>query len=329
MKFKTVIVTGCNGYIGSACVKIFLKKNYNVIGIDAFYSKNNHLLEFFKNKRFKLIKGRVEKINKLIKKKIKIDGLIHTANIVGEESAILNKRYLKQINVINTKVIAKFCNNRNISKFIFLSTCSLYGVSKNKKLLTENSKINPIGTYAKSKQKSEKYLLNSNFKNTKILIIRLGTLFGIAPKTRFDLIINDFIKNIYYSKILKIYEPYTYRPYIHVMDAAISIERILSKISSKKEIINLNSLNLQKIKLVNLIKKNSSKKTFIELNKNKLGQKRDYKVSSLKAIKKFKLKFKYDLLKTISEINNFLKVNNYSFKTYKNLKRYGALYKVK
>jgi nucleoside-diphosphate-sugar epimerase len=322
---KTVLITGGNGYLGSSCVELFLKKKYFVIVVDAFFSKINHLNKIKKNKKLKIYKEKTENLNKFLINK-KIDYLIHCANLVGDEACYKNKKFLDQINYKDTKFLLNFCEKNKIKTFIYPSTCSNYGFSTEKKSLTEKSKLNPTGIYAMSKIKSELEILKFKNNISKNIILRLGTLYGVSLKTRFDLLINDIVRAVYYKEKIEIYSPYSWRPYIHVSEAARAIEIICRKANSMKDCFNVCSFNIQKLNLVNKIKKYLNSSNVTKINLQNKGN-RDYKVSSNKIIIKYKIKFKKNLRFGVNEIYKMLrsiKIKNSELK-----KNYNALYKVK
>ena len=108
-----------------------------------------------------------------------------------------------------------------------MSTCSNYGVVKNNEIVNEKSKLNPISLYAKSKVKFEKYLQKNKKSKTKITILRFATAFGLSSRMRFDLTINEFVREIFLKNSLEVYESETWRPYCHVKDFALAIFKVI------------------------------------------------------------------------------------------------------
>lgn len=302
---KTVLITGGNGYLGSALVENFLKKNYKVIVIDGFFIGKN-FIRGLKKKNLIIFKDKTKNINSILSKKYEINLIVHCANLVGEEACKKNKGFLEEINYKDTIRLLKFSDKNKVQTFVYISTCSNYGYSKKNKFLTEKSRLNPKGLYAKSKVKSELAVLNYKNNYSKNIILRLGTLYGVAPKIRFDLLINDLVRAIYFKEKLEIYSPETWRPYLHVNDAARIVSELVTKNKRRKECLNICSENIIKIKLVKLISKILNSKSNIKINYSKKGM-RDYKVSSEKLKRKYKIKFKKNIKNSIYEIFNFLK----------------------
>jgi len=214
------------------------------------------------------------------------------------------------INLNSIKKVIDELKKANISKLLFVSTCSNYGIKKNK-LLKENAKLEPISLYSKHKVEIEKHLINNNFNFSKT-ILRFATAFGLSPRMRFDLTINEFTKTAFFNEDLEIYHGQTYRPYCHVIDFA----RIIHKmIVSKENVINgevfncgSNSNNFSKIQVGNLLKKKFKNLKIIKVNKNL--DLRNYKVDFGKIQKFMGHNYKFISLDYgIKEITDYLNLN--------------------
>jgi len=314
---KNILVIGSQGYIGSVLSSYLLKENYQITGIDNFIYNQKKTSLFHKNYKFVNCDLRDEqKIYKLI---TKASYIVILAGLVGDP---ITKKYPKLANAINNKGIKnviKICNKSKIKKLLFISTCSNYGITKGNKLLKESYVLKPISLYAKHKVKIEKFLLNNKF-NFSITILRFATAFGVSPRMRFDLTVNEFVKDAFFKNKLEIYEPNTYRPYCHIKDFCRIISLVLKKKTTEldKEIFNCgsNNNNYSKIQIANILKKNF-KDLKIVINKN-IKDKRNYKVDFSKIKKILKFKSKYNLNYGILEIINFLKKNK-NYKLYQNV----------
>ena len=154
---EKIIIIGGAGYIGTVLINDLLKYKYKVICLDNNIYKNKNSIKIFrKNKNFTYKNfdlRKYKKINNLIDTKTSI---VLLAGLVGDP---ISKKYPKLSKEINDTGISRFIDflkNKEFNKLIFVSTCSNYGLSKSKKLLNENSKLNPISNYAKAKVKIEK-----------------------------------------------------------------------------------------------------------------------------------------------------------------------------
>ena len=253
---KKILVIGSQGYIGAVLTDYLLKEKYQIIGVDNFiynqkkvnYSNNNY-------KFFNCDLRDEQKIHKLI---LKVSYVIILAGLVGDP---ITKKYPKLADDINYKGIKNLIKNFNkskIKKLIFISTCSNYGITKGDKLLKENHLLKPISLYAKQKVKIEKFLLKSKFKFS-VTVLRFATAFGLSPRMRFDLTVNEFVRDAFFKKELDIYEPNTYRPYCHIKDFCRIIYLVLNKksIDLDKEVFNCgsNKNNYSKIQIARILKK--------------------------------------------------------------------------
>ena len=253
---KNILVIGSQGYIGSVLTDYLLKKKYQIIGADNFIY-NQKKINFI-NKNYKFINCDLRNEDKIYKLISKVSYVVILAGLVGDP---ITKKYPKLANEINYKGIKnviKICNKSKIKKLVFISTCSNYGITKGDKLLKENHVLKPISLYAEQKVKIENFLMEKKFKFS-ITILRFATAFGVSPRMRFDLTINEFVKDAFFKKKLEIYEPNTYRPYCHIKDFCRIINLVLKKKSGhlEKQIFNCgsNNNNYSKIQIANIIKK--------------------------------------------------------------------------
>lgn len=231
------------------------------------------------------------------------------AGLVGDP---ITKKYPIVSKKINEDAIKKFIidinNYKNINKLLFISTCSNYGILKNK-IANENSKLNPKSLYAKSKVKIEKFILTNKQIDYSTCILRFATAFGLSPRMRYDLTLNQFCLEAIKEKKIDIYDTLTWRPYCHVLDFSRIIEKIIFADDDliNKQVFNVGSFsnNSRKIDIAKKIKK---KLKFCEINKLKNSlDPRDYRVSFEKLNNKLGIKPKYSIEFGINEIIKFIK----------------------
>jgi nucleoside-diphosphate-sugar epimerase len=230
-----VLVTGGAGYIGSVLTRQLLSKGYRVRVLDILNFGGESLLGILNDPNFEFQKGDV-RIRKDIDKAIKdVDAVVHLAAIVGDpacakEPDIANETNLEaSINLFNT------CEkSKNIKKFIFASTCSNYGKMKLNEFVTEESPLKPVSHYAKLKVSFEKYLLESKTRSDFVpTSLRFATVYGISPRMRFDLTVNEFTRDAALERELIIFGEQFWRPYCHVGDLASSCILVLETSSEK------------------------------------------------------------------------------------------------
>ena len=321
MTRRSIILIGGEGYIGTVVRNFFLKKKFKVNSIDNVIYKQSLKIDK-SNKNFKFIK--YDFANKKIFNfldKLDHENLIVLGSIVGDP---ITKKYpdiTKKINLEATEKLLKYALKKGFRKIIFVSTCSNYGIFDKNSLAKENSRLNPKSLYAKTKVKIEKKLLKIvNKGNSEITILRFATAFGLSDRMRFDLTINQFVREIYLNKKIEVYDPYTWRPYCHVKDFANIIFQIVSKENVKRsrcEIFNAGSSknNFNKMMLINKIKKNI--KNFKIVLQNDSADQRDYKVNFSKIKKVYGFKKITSIDEGIKEIlkelkkGKFKKLSNY------------------
>lgn len=257
---KTILVTGAAGFIGSHVCEKLLSLNYKVIGVDNFddfYSKKNKLdnISFLiKQAEFTFFELDILNINEI--KNSPIDAIIHLAAKAGVRPSLLNPEKYIQTNILGTQIMLDYAKNKNIKKFVFASSSSVYGNNPTPFVET-NSVDNPISVYAYTKKCGE--LMLSTYKHLHdidYIALRFFTVFG--PRQRPDLAINKFISLIQNNKPIEIYgDGNTSRDYTYIddiVDGIIKSLNYLEKNTNVSEIINLGNNNpIKLIDLVNLI----------------------------------------------------------------------------
>ena len=230
-----VLIIGGEGYIGNIVAQNLLGNGYSVISLDNLLY-NNHLCVLnkthFDNYRF--IFGDMLDSNTLSPFITEADVVILLAGLVGDP---ITKKYPEESSVINdhgVKNVIDLCAQSNNKNLIFVSTCSNYGIIKNDELADENFELKPLSLYAKSKVDAEKYILSLKDKTEmNPTILRFATAFGLSPRMRFDLTVNEFTRDLASGKELLIYDPQTWRPYCHVQDFARLIQIVIESPKEK------------------------------------------------------------------------------------------------
>jgi len=211
------MVTGSLGYIGSVLTQQLIKKKFECVGIDSGLFQNCKLYETDDSKVI------LKDVRDIDKNDLEgIDVVVHLAAIANDPFGNLeHSKIYDPVRKYSNK-IAKFCKKKNI-KFIFVSSCSVYGIGKNE-FLTEESSTNPQTPYSLNKFQIEEDLKNLSDKDFSPIILRLATLFGMSPRIRFDLVINMFLgMALTTKKIILNSDGSTWRPFVHILDVCNAI----------------------------------------------------------------------------------------------------------
>ena len=285
---KKILITGGAGYIGSKLVNKLLDLNYKVTVVDILKFSSKSINHLFNNKNFKFIKGDVRNY-KLISKLVKSNEfIIPLAALVGAPLCAKNKREAISTNLESIKLMMKIISRKN--KIIYLTTNSGYGIGKINKYCDEESPLNPISLYGRTKVDAEKIIMR--FNNS--IGFRLATVFGYSYRMRTDLLVNNFVFNAIKYKKLTIYEPHFRRNFIHINDVVDGIIYAIQNFNSLKSNVynlGLSSANITKHMLAKKIKKQLKYLKIIIVKNRKDPDQRDYFVSNKKIERKgFKAK---------------------------------------
>jgi len=250
----SLLVTGCAGYIGSILTRLLIERGYEVLCLDGLYFGDIGVKDMLSRENFKLVVGDTRLFDPSTIEWSKIDSVIDLAAIAQPDP--LNKvgsDLFKEINYYGSVRVATLAKKHGVKHYIFASTCSVYGYSED--IVAENSKPNPLESYAEMKHLVEKYLLEKLQKDGfHTTILRLATVYGYSPKMRFDLVVNAMVLSLYRSGRIRVGRPGSQvRPVVHVKDVAEAFTKVLEapidKVSG--EIFNVGS-NEQNYKIIDI-----------------------------------------------------------------------------
>ena len=279
-----ILITGGAGYIGSMLCTRLLSLGHQVTVIDLLKYDKGSLNHLYFNKNFKLIVDDVRK-KSLIKKFVKQnDYIIPLAALVGAPLCEKYKKDAISTNLGTIKTLCEIVTKKN--KIIYLTTNSGYGIGEKDKYCDENSPLNPISLYGRTKCDGED-LVRARTKNH--VCFRLATVFGHSYRMRSDLLVNNFVNTTVKKKKLTLFEPHFRRNFIHVRDVVNAIVFTMKNFNRlKNDVYNLglSSANISKIMLAKKIQKQYKKLKIKIVTNRKDPDKRDYFVSNRKVEKK-------------------------------------------
>jgi nucleoside-diphosphate-sugar epimerase len=302
---KTVLITGGAGYIGSILVYSLIDSGYNVVVIDnTSIAGAESLLNLWDHSRFKFYKGDVRDkdcLNKIFSEN-GIDHVIHLAAIVGDPACAKQPELAKDVNWNGSLNVYDIAKSSNVNKFVFASTCSNYGkMAEGDSYVDENSTLAPVSLYAELKVKFENYIVNDEKRAEGFspVSLRFATVYGISPRMRFDLTVNEFTKELALDRELEVFGDQFWRPYCHVSDFARAITNVIESDNDKVayNVFNVGNTgeNYQKRTLAEMMKKEIPEAKVKYVHKDE--DPRDYKVS----FEKIKKVLGFETSKTVAD----------------------------
>jgi len=277
-RFSNILVIGGAGYIGSVLTQKLVLSKYNVKVLDSLIFGRDGISDLVSNNSVNLFVGDIRN-KKIISDVLKeVDCVVHLAAIVGDPLCSKIPKAARQINELATKHIIDSCKKSGVQRFIFASTCSNYGSALG--TVNEDTPLESLSLYSETKVRSESYILDSKEENFEPCVLRFATAYGVSPRMRFDLLVQEFIRDALIDKKISIFGPNHWRPLVHVDDiASACITAIENSSNISGEVYNVgdNKQNYTKKGLAELVQKHIPSST-IEITETKQDL-RSYKVS--------------------------------------------------
>jgi len=228
-----ILITGGAGYIGSILCDTLLKRGYEIICLDKLYFGNIGIKNLINEKNFKLVKEDTRSFDSSILKGIDIVIDLAAISQPDPENKLKSELFY-EMNYKGPVRVANLSKKYGVRKYFFASTCSVYGFQS--KLVNENSSLNPLEEYAKTKIMAEKEIKSLSSKNFCVTIFRFATVYGLSPKMRFDLVVNGMTLALWKFNKIKIMRPGTQmRPVVHIRD---TVKALILAMECEQEIIN-------------------------------------------------------------------------------------------
>lgn len=225
----SVLVIGGAGYLGSVLTRRLLHSGYHVRVLDRLLfggrREGESLRELRTNPDFELLRGDLRHIDEAVAALDGMDACILLAAIVGDPASKANPQQTIGTNLVAAQALAEACRYQQINRFLYASTCSVYGLGAD--VLDETSPLAPVSLYARTKIGSEQGILGLADQNFAPCCLRLSTLYGASPRMRYDLVLNTFVLKAFTEQRIVVKGGQQWRPLLHVRDAARAFQRAL------------------------------------------------------------------------------------------------------
>ncbi len=220
-----ICVVGGAGFLGSILAELLLDEGHEVTIFDALLYGDEGIRHLLDRPGLSLVCGDLRDITATIRAFRHADAVVHLGALVGDPACDIDERLTLEINRDATAKAAAIARGLGIDRFVFASTCSVYGASA--EVLDENSPLDPISVYARSKMESEQLLLAQSGQGFWPTVLRLGTLYGRSQRERFDLVVNLLTAQAVATGEITVFGGSQWRPFVHVRDVADAILRCL------------------------------------------------------------------------------------------------------
>ncbi len=310
-KDRHILVVGGAGYIGSVLIRVLLSRGFRVRVLDSLIYDNEPAIEdLHENPGFSFIKGDLCDGDAVTESLKDVSDVVMLGALVGD--TVCRKYPKEAVRVNDTGTIEFFdrANGKGLDSFVFLSTCSNYGLRADDDYASEDAELNPKSLYAETKVKAEKYLIahGKDFDYCPTML-RLATAYGISRRMRFDLTISDFTRQLTLGKELVVYDENTWRPYCHIGDTSDAIMRVL--LAPREQVCG-------QVFNVGSKEDNYTKKMIVEMILGELGKgkvkyqeggsdPRSYRVSFDKISSILEFDNKYSVIGGIRRVINFVR----------------------
>ena len=276
---QRVLVTGGAGYLGSILIPALLDHGYAVTVLDNFFYGQTSLLECCARGDFRVLRGDARDRATLERGLKDADWIIPLAAVVGAPACQNDETAARTINLDAVQLVLKLRSKQQ--RVIFPTTNSGYGIGEPGKFCTEETPLRPISLYGTTKVEAERAVLEAG----NSLTFRLATVFGMSPRMRLDLLVNDFVYRAVTDRTVVVFEGHAKRNYIHVRDVARAFLHGMQNFDSMQSQpfnVGLSDANLSKLELCEAIVKHVPKFVYLEAKVGEDPDKRDYIVSNEK-----------------------------------------------
>jgi len=274
-----VLITGGAGYIGSVLTPLLLNEGHQVTVLDSFLFQQASLADCCAQENFTVIRGDCRDKATMRRLVQETDTIIPLAAIVGAPACKADQTAATSTNLDGIKLLLSLRSRSQ--RIIYPTTNSGYGIGEKNKFCTEESPLRPISLYGQTKVEAERAVLDAG----NAITFRLATVFGMSPRMRIDLLVNDFVYRALHDRTVVVFEGHAKRNYIHVRDVARAFHHAIlnfERVKDEPYNIGLSNANLSKLELCAKIREQFPGFVFLEAPFGEDPDKRDYIVSNEK-----------------------------------------------
>jgi nucleoside-diphosphate-sugar epimerase len=281
----STLITGGAGYIGMLLADELLGAGREVTVLDVLLHGQSEHAEALRDRGVRLVEGDVRDPEAREQALQDAEAVVHLAAIVGDPACARDPQLAQEVNVDASLALAGDAARHGVERFVMASTCSNYGRMADPTVpIDETGVLAPVSLYAEQKVAVEQHLLALDPAPFAVTCLRFATIYGAAPRMRFDLTVNEFTRDLWADRRLEVFGEQFWRPYVHVRDAARGIRAVLEAPAQQVqgEVFNVGDTaeNYRKLDLVDEIRKRTDRGTveFVKRDEDP----RDYKVDFTK-----------------------------------------------
>ncbi|MDH3742279.1 MAG: SDR family oxidoreductase [Hyphomicrobiales bacterium] len=319
-----VLVVGGCGYIGSRLVEILLNKGKKVMVLDAMHFGTEPLDKVSDHPNLTIVREDFRHVEALTRAMHGVNSVIHLGGLVGDPACAVDPELTIDMNVTATKLVGEIAKASGVRRFIFASSCSVYGSCD--EIVDETSPFNPQSLYAKTKVASEAVLSPLNDDNFAVTHLRFATVYGISGRVRFDLVVNLLCAKAVRDGVITVFGPDQWRPFVHVQDVAraiaVTLEAPIDLVAGDVFNVGSDAQNYTLGEAAELINQQVSDAEIVaDLD---FADKRNYRVSFKKIRERLDFEPAWTLEAGIEQVVDIVRSNHvghYSLPTYSNVLR--------
>jgi nucleoside-diphosphate-sugar epimerase len=278
----TVLVTGGAGYIGAPLCRELLAAGHRVRVLDRVLHGQNEVVAELESAGVDVRRADIRDEGARRDALARVDAVVHLAAIVGDPACARDPQESHDVNVEGSRKLVEDCRELGVGRLVFASTCSNYGRMADPTVpVTEEGVLAPVSLYAEQKVGIERALLGGDHGDLRSTCLRFATVYGVAPRMRFDLTVNEFVRDLWADRHLEVFGEQFWRPYVHVADAGRAVVTVLGapadRVSGQVFNVGRSGENYRKLDLVEEIARqvDTGEVSFVKRDEDP----RDYKVS--------------------------------------------------